>query len=113
MGVIQKNAFKIVYVAPMKALAAEMVENFGKRLAQPHFAQSLGADRLFLRSSLCSLDACIQIAATGSSSKGAYGRHATVEDRDHADDHDRDYTREVGRYYAQGHGRRRVNSGLK
>lgn len=25
--------FKIVYVAPMKALAAEMVENFGKRLA--------------------------------------------------------------------------------
>ena len=31
MGVIQRDSFKIVYVAPMKALAAEMVENFGKR----------------------------------------------------------------------------------
>jgi activating signal cointegrator complex subunit 3 len=30
-GVINKNAFKIVYVAPMKALAAEMTANFGKR----------------------------------------------------------------------------------
>ena len=32
-GVLQRDDFKIVYVAPMKALAAEMVENFGKRLA--------------------------------------------------------------------------------
>lgn len=32
-NVIKKDAFKIVYVAPMKALAAEMTENFGKRLA--------------------------------------------------------------------------------
>ena len=32
-GVLRKDDFKIVYVAPMKALAAEMVENFGKRLA--------------------------------------------------------------------------------
>jgi hypothetical protein len=31
-GVIRKDDFKIVYVAPMKALAAEMVENFSKRL---------------------------------------------------------------------------------
>lgn len=31
-GVIHRDQFKIVYVAPMKALAAEMVENFGKRL---------------------------------------------------------------------------------
>lgn len=31
-GVIKRNAFKIVYIAPMKALAAEMVENFSKRL---------------------------------------------------------------------------------
>ena len=30
---IKKDAFKIVYVAPMKALASEMTENFGKRLA--------------------------------------------------------------------------------
>lgn len=29
---IQKNKFKIVYVAPMKALAAEMVANFGAKL---------------------------------------------------------------------------------
>lgn len=29
----QKDDFKIVYVAPMKALAAEIVEKFGKRLA--------------------------------------------------------------------------------
>lgn len=32
MGVLKKDNFKIVYIAPMKALAAEMVENFSKRL---------------------------------------------------------------------------------
>lgn len=32
-GVIHRDAFKIVYVAPMKALAAEMTANFGKKLA--------------------------------------------------------------------------------
>uniref|UniRef100_A0A7S3QXY0 RNA helicase n=1 Tax=Dunaliella tertiolecta TaxID=3047 RepID=A0A7S3QXY0_DUNTE len=31
-GFIDKNAFKMVYVAPMKALVAEMVGNFSKRL---------------------------------------------------------------------------------
>lgn len=31
-GVIQKTEFKIVYVAPMKALAAEVVANFSNRL---------------------------------------------------------------------------------
>ncbi len=31
-GSIDRNAFKIVYVAPMKALVGEMVSNFGKRL---------------------------------------------------------------------------------
>lgn len=31
-GVIHRDQFKIVYVAPMKALAAEMVTNFGKKL---------------------------------------------------------------------------------
>ncbi|KAK2190751.1 hypothetical protein NP493_71g05055 [Ridgeia piscesae] len=31
-GVIKKDEFKIIYVAPMKALAAEMVRNFGRRL---------------------------------------------------------------------------------
>lgn len=31
--VIKKDAFKVVYVAPMKALAAEMTTNFGKKLA--------------------------------------------------------------------------------
>ena len=31
-GIIKKDKFKIVYVAPMKALAAEMAEGFGKRL---------------------------------------------------------------------------------
>lgn len=30
-GVLRKDDFKMVYIAPMKALAAEMVENFGKR----------------------------------------------------------------------------------
>lgn len=29
----EKDDFKIVYVAPMKALAAEIVEKMGKRLA--------------------------------------------------------------------------------
>ncbi|XP_054714411.1 activating signal cointegrator 1 complex subunit 3-like [Uloborus diversus] len=32
-GVLRKDKFKIVYVAPMKALAAEMVRNFGSRLS--------------------------------------------------------------------------------
>lgn len=32
-GIINRDAFKIVYVAPMKALAAEMTANFSKRLA--------------------------------------------------------------------------------
>lgn len=31
-GVIKKDQFKIVYVAPMKALAAEMTQNFGRKL---------------------------------------------------------------------------------
>ncbi|KAK0427540.1 hypothetical protein QR680_010282 [Steinernema hermaphroditum] len=31
-GTIHKNRFKIVYIAPMKALATEMTESFGKRL---------------------------------------------------------------------------------
>lgn len=31
-GLIQRDQFKIVYVAPMKALAAEMTANFGKKL---------------------------------------------------------------------------------
>jgi activating signal cointegrator complex subunit 3 len=31
-GVIKKDQFKIVYVAPMKALAAEMTQNFNKKL---------------------------------------------------------------------------------
>lgn len=31
-GVIHRDQFKIVYVAPMKALAAEMTENFGRKL---------------------------------------------------------------------------------
>ena len=33
-GIIDKSAFKIVYVAPMKALASEMTRNFGSRLEQ-------------------------------------------------------------------------------
>ena len=32
-GVVQKSAFKIIYIAPMKALAAEMTATFSKRLA--------------------------------------------------------------------------------
>lgn len=32
-NVVRKEEFKIVYVAPMKALAAEMTSNFGKKLA--------------------------------------------------------------------------------
>ncbi|KAJ7519602.1 hypothetical protein O6H91_20G045600 [Diphasiastrum complanatum] len=32
-GILQKNEFKIVYIAPMKALAAEVTAAFGRRLA--------------------------------------------------------------------------------
>ena len=32
-GVLLDTDFKIIYVAPMKALAAEMVENFSRRLS--------------------------------------------------------------------------------
>jgi pre-mRNA-splicing helicase BRR2 len=35
-GSIDTSAFKIVYVAPMKALVAEMVGNFTKRLTEPY-----------------------------------------------------------------------------
>jgi activating signal cointegrator complex subunit 3 len=38
-GVIARNDFKVVYVAPMKALAAEVTASFSKRL------QPLGAPR--------------------------------------------------------------------
>jgi len=31
-GVLQRDRFKIIYVAPMKALAAEMTSSFGRRL---------------------------------------------------------------------------------
>ncbi len=43
-GVVKKDSFKIVYVAPMKALAAEMTANFGKR--------SVCAYYIFLRPSM-------------------------------------------------------------
>ena len=33
-GVLHKEDFKIIYVAPMKALAAEVVEKFGSRLGK-------------------------------------------------------------------------------
>jgi replicative superfamily II helicase len=33
-GVIDLDSFKIVYIAPMKALVAEMVGNFNSRLAE-------------------------------------------------------------------------------
>lgn len=35
-GVINRDAFKIVYIAPMKALASEMVDNFEARLKPLH-----------------------------------------------------------------------------
>lgn len=33
-GIINRDQFKIVYIAPMKALASEMVQNFSKRLKE-------------------------------------------------------------------------------
>ncbi|KAJ3077291.1 activating signal cointegrator 1 complex subunit [Podochytrium sp. JEL0797] len=41
-GFIMKNEFKIVYVAPMKALAAEIVAKFSKRLGASEAAGGLG-----------------------------------------------------------------------
>jgi replicative superfamily II helicase len=38
-GSIDMSAFKIVYVAPMKALVAEMVGNFTKRLGEAYGLQ--------------------------------------------------------------------------
>lgn len=32
-GSIEKNKFKIIYIAPMKALVSELVGNFSRRLA--------------------------------------------------------------------------------
>ena len=54
-GMVEKDNFKIVYVAPMKALAAEMTATFGKRLA------SLGelTKALSAAHSLEALPACI------------------------------------------------------
>ncbi|KAJ3109837.1 activating signal cointegrator 1 complex subunit [Phlyctochytrium planicorne] len=41
-GILQKNDFKIVYVAPMKALAAEIVAKFSARLGVPESQGGLG-----------------------------------------------------------------------
>ena len=38
-GTFDTSAFKIVYVAPMKALVAEMVGNFTKRLSEAYGLQ--------------------------------------------------------------------------
>ena len=40
-GVVKRDSFKVVYVAPMKALAAEMTANFGKRLAPLGITESI------------------------------------------------------------------------
>lgn len=44
-GSVDTGAFKIVYVAPMKALVAEMVGNFGKRLQPFGIQVRCGAPR--------------------------------------------------------------------
>ncbi|KAJ3219925.1 activating signal cointegrator 1 complex subunit [Dinochytrium kinnereticum] len=41
-GILKKNDFKIVYVAPMKALAAEIVAKFSSRLGVPESQGGLG-----------------------------------------------------------------------
>lgn len=54
--VIQKDDFKIVYVAPMKALAAEMTATFGKRLLP------LGQKSVVTSGSLCdNLQHCVLV----------------------------------------------------
>lgn len=67
-GKIQKDEFKIVYVAPMKALAAEVSRTFGNRLSdlgiQVRHAQSTSAcTDVALRKSgardLCSVSCCL------------------------------------------------------
>lgn len=48
-GVIQKHDFKIVYVAPMKALAAEVTSTFSRRLSalgRPHCPRLAGWDEV-------------------------------------------------------------------
>jgi pre-mRNA-splicing helicase BRR2 len=58
-GTIARDKFKIVYIAPMKALVAEMVGNFQKRLDGPFGIKTkelTGADSWRgSRSSICSL----------------------------------------------------------
>lgn len=55
-GVIHREQFKIVYVAPMKALAAEMVGNFGKRLAPLGISvRELTGDMQLTKSGGCSI----------------------------------------------------------
>lgn len=56
-GVLQKDNFKIVYVAPMKALAAEMTATFGKRLAD--LGELLALQSLMYISKQASLLHCI------------------------------------------------------
>lgn len=56
-GSIDKSSFKIVYVAPMKALVAEMVGNFSKRL-EPYGIQVRG-----LRGVMASMQRCTLSAA--------------------------------------------------
>ena len=65
-GVIQRADFKVVYVAPMKALAAEVTANFGKRL------QPLGEQA-------CRAGTCACPCACTCCGEGFEGRRAVVQ----------------------------------
>lgn len=65
-GTIDTNAFKIVYVAPMKALVAEMVGNFSKRLESygiqvlhlSLFTSTPSIRQCFKQRRMCSISLC-------------------------------------------------------
>lgn len=62
-GGIDKSAFKIVYIAPMKALVAEMVGNFTERLSKQYGIQVKELTGALSLHSFCAATSC-ECAAT-------------------------------------------------
>lgn len=71
------DKFKVVYVAPMKALAGEMVANFGKRLAPLGISvRELTGDMQLTKKEILST----QVAASASATAAAANPPFAVDD---------------------------------
>lgn len=116
---VERSQFKIVYVAPMKALAQEVVTKFKARLsalnvvvaeltgahARAAAMTAAPAELACARLPVC-LCVCPYVCMKACSCPRSRRRHAADAARDRGDASDRDHAREVGRDHAQEHQRR-------